>query len=83
MSKQSLKSKYPLSYELYWTLKTGEYGIERVRRVKERRKKRYARRHEKNKLKWWGPWIDHNSPTGYSMKCDVFGTCQYPCNGDC
>ena len=30
-------------------------------------------------------WSDPSSPTGYSQKCsyDVWGTCQYPCNGDC
>jgi hypothetical protein len=32
-----------------------------------------------------GYWVDPSSPTGYSQKCDydAWGTCQYPCNGDC
>ena len=32
-----------------------------------------------------GYWPDPSSPTGYSQKCsyDAWGTCQYPCNGDC
>ena len=32
-----------------------------------------------------GHWADPSSPTGYSQKCsyDRWGTCQYPCNGDC
>lgn len=30
-------------------------------------------------------WSDSNSPTGYSQVCsyDAYGTCQFPCNGDC
>lgn len=32
-----------------------------------------------------GYWADPSSPTGYSQKCsyEAYGTCQYPCNGDC
>ena len=32
-----------------------------------------------------GPWPDSSSPTGYSQVCDYdkYGTCQFPCNGDC
>jgi len=31
------------------------------------------------------PWSDSSSPTGMSQKCcyEAYGTCQYPCNGDC
>lgn len=31
------------------------------------------------------PWVDESSPTGMSQICDYdgYGTCQYPCNGDC
>lgn len=28
-------------------------------------------------------WPDSSSPTGYSQVCDYYGTCQFPCNGDC
>ena len=31
----------------------------------------------------WGSWQDSSSPTGFSQVCDWFGTCQFPCNGDC
>jgi len=30
-----------------------------------------------------GAWEDSSSPTGYTQKCSYFGTCEYPCNGDC
>lgn len=30
-------------------------------------------------------WKDNTSPTGYSQKCcyEAYGTCPFPCNGDC
>lgn len=32
-----------------------------------------------------GSWEDPSSSTGYSQKCsyEAWGSCQYPCNGDC
>lgn len=31
----------------------------------------------------YGSWADSSSPTGYSQICEMGGTCQSPCNGDC
>lgn len=28
-------------------------------------------------------WDDDDSPTGRTQFCDYYGTCEYPCNGDC
>ena len=30
-----------------------------------------------------GSWYDSDSPTGYSQMCEMGGSCQSPCNGDC
>jgi hypothetical protein len=30
-----------------------------------------------------GSWYDSSSPTGYRQVCEMGGTCESPCNGDC
>ena len=73
-----------------------DYKVEGLRRMKLRKLKRnheYKLKIEKAQelgvplygTKPGGYWEDSFSPTGYSQVCsyDVYGTCQYPCNGDC
>ena len=72
-----------------------EYKAEGLRRMKLRKQKRnlqYKLQIEKAQelgvplyAARGGYWEDPFSPTGYSQVCsyDVYGTCQYPCNGDC
>jgi hypothetical protein len=72
-----------------------DYKTEGLRRMKLRKQKRnlqYKLQIEKAQelgVPLYGArggyWEDSFSPTGYSQVCsyDVYGTCQYPCNGDC
>lgn len=73
-----------------------EYKTEGLRRMKIRKQKRnleYKLKVQKARelgvplygINSGGYWEDSFSPTGYSQVCsyEVYGTCQYPCNGDC
>ena len=72
-----------------------DYKAEGLRRMKLRKQKRnlqYKLQIEKAQelgVPLYGArggyWEDSFSPTGDSQVCsyDVYGTCQYPCNGDC
>ena len=72
-----------------------DYKAEGLRRMKLRKQKRtlqYKLQIEKAQELGvplygarGGHWEDSFSPTGYSQVCsyEVYGTCQYPCNGDC
>ena len=34
-------------------------------------------------IKTNGWWRDSSSPTGWKHQCEMGGSCQAPCNGDC
>jgi hypothetical protein len=67
-------------------------GLRRMRLRKQKRNLQYKLQIEKAQelgVPLYGArggyWEDSFSPTGYSQVCsyEVYGTCQYPCNGDC
>ncbi len=67
-------------------------GLQRMKLRKQKRNLQYKLQIEKAQelgVPLYGArggyWEDSFSPTGYSQVCsyDVYGTCQYPCNGDC
>ena len=67
-------------------------GLQRMKLRKQKRNLQYKLQIEKAQelgVPLYGArggyWEDSFSPTGYSQVCsyDAYGTCQYPCNGDC
>ena len=67
-------------------------GLQRMKLRKQKRNLQYKLQIEKAQelgVPLYGArggyWEDSFSPTGYSQVCsyDVYGTCRYPCNGDC
>lgn len=60
------------------------YKAEGRRRIHERYINRRSAGIAKRILKRNGAsWYDSSSPTGYRQNCEMGGTCQSPCNGDC
>lgn len=57
------------------------YKVERVRRIRPRKEKRKEIRANNKRY-------NHNSATWYEngrcmQNCEMGGTCEFPCNGDC
>ncbi len=66
-------------------------GKQRMRLRKEKRNNQYRRESANSSIigrsisqcRDSGSWYDENSPTMMSQVCEMGGTCQSPCNGDC
>jgi hypothetical protein len=72
--------KYPKDYVSYWNSK-GDYGKERVKRMRLRKQKRFEKWSYRERH---GTWTDPY--TGKLMQhCEwpEGSSCEYPCNGDC
>ncbi len=65
-------------------LARAEYKTEGKRRMIARKQARHQKRVDTTKCRHrYGNWEDPNSPTGRSQTCEMGGSCEYPCNGDC
>lgn len=75
------KSDKPRCYKHQLMHQYGDaIGMKKFKRYFERMAKRKEKRKENNYCNR-GTWIDDN---GRMMQnCDYFGTCEFPCNGDC
>jgi len=79
MKKKSRNLRYKLDYVTFWN-KQGMYGQIRIDRMRARRRKRFEkwlqRKRDRKHQPWFenGRWIHH---------CEMGGTCEWPCNGDC
>ena len=58
------------------------YIAERLRRTKIRKGSRKAKRKANKDSNYWNKtWTGEDGRT--MQNCDYFGTCEFPCNGDC
>jgi hypothetical protein len=79
------KIVYLLDYITFWNNK-GDYGKERVRRMRERKRKRFEKWHQRKQRR--GYFYDKSrgcmmQVCEYQPSFNYTSYCEYPCNGDC
>jgi hypothetical protein len=62
-------------------MKTQAYIEEGLRRMKIRKAKRKEKRARNKSSRFWTRTWEEGGKT--MQNCDYYGTCEFPCNGDC
>jgi hypothetical protein len=75
------KIVYLLDYITFWNNK-GDYGKERVRRMRERKRKRFEKWFERKKRRRYEPWWQDGKMVQW-CEYPEGSICEWPCNGDC
>lgn len=85
MRKRNRNLIYNLDYISFWKQK-GEYGKERISRMRERKRKRFEAWHQRKQRR--GYFYDRDrgcmmQVCEYQPSYNYTSYCEYPCNGDC